>query len=171
MRRFRLTLLSAALVVGVFAGSAVSTPANASSQALLVFDSMAPVTGPYVGSANPIRGLSGGGLPWMISHADGVLSADGHLVVQVRGLVLADAAPVPANLRGTNPIPDFRAVVSCQTISGTAAMVANVATAPFKATTQGDSRIHTTVALPSPCIAPIVFVTSPGEAWFAAIGS
>jgi hypothetical protein len=170
MRRFRLALLVAALAVGVFAGSALSTAASASSQALLVFDSMAPVTGPYVGSANPVRGLSGGGLPWMIGHANGVLSADGHLVVQVRGLVLADAAPVPANLRGTNPIPDFRAVVSCQTISGTAATVANVATTPFPASSQGDATVVTNVSLPSPCIAPIVFVTSPGEAWFAAIG-
>jgi hypothetical protein len=171
MRRFRLALLSAALVAGVFAGSSLSTSASANSQALLVFDSMAPVTGPYVGSANPVRGLSGGALPWMISHASGVLSADGHLVVQVRGLVLADAAPVPANLRGTNPIPKFRAVVSCQTISGTVATVANVATQQFPASSRGDSTIVTTVGLTSPCIAPIVFVTSPGQAWFAATGS
>jgi hypothetical protein len=81
MRRFRLTLLLAALGVGLVAGSALGTSASASSQALLVFDSMAPVTGPYVGSANPIRGLPGGLLPWMIRHANGVLSADGHLVV------------------------------------------------------------------------------------------
>ena len=27
------------------------------------FDTMAPVTGPYVGAASPIRGVPGGGLP------------------------------------------------------------------------------------------------------------
>ncbi len=35
----------------------------------------------------------------------------------------------------------------------------------------GNSEIETNVSLPHPCIAPIVFVTSPGGAWFAATGS
>ena len=30
--------------------------------------------------------------------------------------------------------------------------------------------ISDTIVLPQPCIAPIVFVTSPGGAWFAATG-
>jgi hypothetical protein len=133
---------------------------------------MAPVTGPYVGAANPIRGLAGGGLPWAIGSGRGVVTTDGHIVVQVRGLVLANAAPVPLNLQGTNPVPDFRAVVSCQSISGGgAATVANLATALFPADAEGNSAIVATVDLPRPCIAPILFVTSPGQAWFASTGS
>jgi hypothetical protein len=34
----------------------------------------------------------------------------------------------------------------------------------------GDAEIEDTVTLPSPCFAPIVFVTSTGNAWFAVTG-
>ncbi len=68
---------------------------------------MTPVTGPYVGTVNPIRTVPGGGLPWMINEGTGFLSRDGRLDVRVHGLVLADNSAAPANLRGTNPVPDF----------------------------------------------------------------
>ena len=38
------------------------------------------------------------------------------------------------------------------------------------ATTGGDFETEAALGLPSPCIAPIVFVTSPGGAWLAATG-
>ena len=38
------------------------------------------------------------------------------------------------------------------------------------ATTGGDFETEAALGLPSPCIAPIVFITSPGGAWFAATG-
>jgi hypothetical protein len=138
---------------------------------VLKFDVMAPVTGPYVGSVNPIRGVAGGGLPWEIAEAHGKLGADGQLKITVEGLVLARHDPVPANLQGTNPVPSFKAIVSCQTITGTIATTTNVATGLFPASTAGDATIKAFVTLPSPCIAPIVFVTSPGGQWFAATGS
>ena len=136
------------------------------------FDTMAPVTGPYVGAANPIRNVPGGGLPWMIRAATGSLKSNGHLLVHVRGLVLAEEAPVPPALQGTNPIPDFEAIVSCQSIGTDGSAVStNVATGQFAASTDGNADINATVSLPSPCIAPIVFVASPTGAWFAATGS
>ena len=46
---------------------------------ILTFDTMAPVTGPYVGATNPIRGVPGGGLPWMIDGGRGSLDRDGRL--------------------------------------------------------------------------------------------
>src|SRR5262249_62102630 len=49
-------------VVGVAASA--STPGT-----VMKFDTMAPVTGPYVGAANPIRNVPGGGLPWIFSAA------------------------------------------------------------------------------------------------------
>jgi hypothetical protein len=73
--------------------------------------------------------------------------------------------------RGTNPIPDFEAIVSCQSISGTNATVTNVATGQFPASTRGNADIKARVTLPRPCIAPIVFVASPTGAWFAVTGS
>jgi len=168
--RWVLATLGAALAVLVSV-LGVTAPAGADPGTVVKFDTMTPVTGPYVGSANPIRTVPGGGLPWMISAGTGSLKSDGHLLVHVRGLVLADQPPVPPALQGTNPIPDFRAVVSCQSIgAGGTATVTNVSTAQFPASTAGNSDINATVSLPHPCIAPIVFVTSPGGMWFAATG-
>jgi hypothetical protein len=161
-------LVSAAAVQGV-AASAGPGPAT-----VLKFSTMTPVTGPYVGPANPIRGVAGGGLPWVITAGTGSLKRDGHLLVRVRGLVLARQAPVPPALQGTNPFADFRALVSCQSIGAqNTAAVANLSTGDFKANSAGDATINTTVSLPRPCIAPIVFVTGPTgtDAWFAVTGS
>jgi hypothetical protein len=170
MRRFSWMALAAlAGVTGLLLGSATTTAADPAR--VLDFDTMAAVTGPYVGTANPIRDVPGGGLPWMIQSGMGQLSTDGRLFIRVRGLVLADQAPVPASLRGTNPIPDFKGLVSCQTIGPDgAATITNVSTAPFPASKEGDSLIFARLSLPHPCIAPIVFVTSPSGAWFAATG-
>ena len=88
----------------------------------------------------------------------------------MRGLVLADQPPVPAALQGTNPIPDFQAIVSCQSIGASnSASIANVITGAFTASRDGNSKIHARVSLPRPCIALIVFVTGPGI-WLAATG-
>jgi hypothetical protein len=160
-------LVSAAAVQGV----AASGPGPAR---VLSFSTMTPVTGPYVGPANPIRGEAGGGLPWILTAGTGSLNRDGHLLVRVRGLVLAKAAPVPPALQGTNPFPDFRALVSCQSIgAGNTATITNISTGEFKADTAGDSTINAQVSLPRPCFAPIVFVTGPTgtNAWFAVTGS
>ncbi len=156
-----------ALLTGVLVTTALSGGDN---RKVLDSNVLAPVVEPYTGSANAIRGVSGGGLPWMLGDARSDLRSNGRLHVEVEGLVLANRAPVPENLRGTNPIPQFRAIVSCRTISGGAATIANVSTDPVDATPTGDAEIDTSVSLPSPCYAPIVFVTSPGGAWFAATG-
>src|SRR5258708_14265199 len=134
---------------------------------------MTPVTGRSVGPANPVRGVAGGGLPWVLTAGRGSLMSDGHLLVQVRGPVLASQAPVPPALQGTNPFPEFRAVVSCQSIgAGNTATITNISTGDFKANAAGDSTINAQVSLPKPCIAPIVFVTGPTgtDAWFAGTG-
>lgn len=161
-------LVSAAAVQGV-AASTGPGPAT-----VLKFDTMTPVTGPYVGPANPVRGVPGGGLPWVLTAGTGSLKRDGHLLVKVRGLVLANQPSVPEALQGTNPFPDFRAIVSCQSIGadGTAT-IANISTDNFKADAAGDSSINAMVSLPRPCIAPVIFVTGPTGVgvWFAATGS
>jgi hypothetical protein len=161
-------LVSAAAVQGV-AASAGPGPAT-----VLKFSTMTPVTGPYVGTANPVRGVAGGGLPWILTAGTGSLKRDGHLMVRVRGLVLARQASVPPALQGTNPFPDFRALVSCQSIgAGNTAAITNISTGDFTANAAGDSTINTRVSLPKPCIAPIVFVTGPTgtDAWFAVTGN
>jgi len=170
----KITWLLAALGVALVSLVPVlgsTAPAGADPGTILKFTTMTPVTGPYVGTANPIRTVPGGGLPWIITAGNGALKSDGHLLVHVRGLVLAGQPPVPPAVRGTNPVPDFEAIVSCQTISAAgAAAVTNVSAAQFPASTAGNSDINATVSLPHPCIAPIVFVASPTSAWFAATG-
>lgn len=146
-------------------------PAASTVPNVVKFDVMTTVTGPYVGGANPIRGLSGGGFPWEVREAKGEVDTDGTVMVKVRGLVLAHQDPVPPAKQGTNPIPQLKAIVSCRTINAGAPAVVNVETPPAPATTTGDATIEGTVSLPSPCIAPIVFVTSPTNAWFAATGA
>lgn len=153
-------------LAGLLAGLAlVSGPARAAdpSDHLLEWGLMAPVVRPFTGATNAIRGVPGGGRPWTITLGQGELGSDGRIEVKVRGLVLADTL--------ANPIPAFRAVVSCLSVdAGGAAVTVNVQTDPSPATPQGDAEIEGQVELPSPCIAPIVFVTSPGGAWFAATG-
>jgi hypothetical protein len=140
---------------------------------IMKFDTLSPVAGPYASSANAVRGIAGGALPWVLQNGSGSLSRDGHLLVRIRGLVLASHPSVPASLRGTNPFPAFRVVVSCLSIrqDGTAA-VANVSTGDFEASSSGDSDVDARVGLPRPCIAPIVLVTGPSGAqrWFAVTG-
>jgi len=167
MHSSKLHVVAFVLAVALVASFVTQTStASGEGNPIVTFNTMAPVTGPFVGTANPIRGINGGGLPWAIANGNGVLHADGKLDVNVHGLVLA-AGPNT----GKNPIPTFRAVVSCLSVSNGNPTTVNVSTDPFAATTTGDAHIHARLALPSPCIAPIIFVTSPTGAWFAATGN
>jgi hypothetical protein len=154
------------MIAGLLLGVAVSSAALAGDDGtILEFKTMVGVSGPFVGP-NAIQGIVGGGLPWAIASGKGELKADGKLEVKVRGLVLS-AGP----LSGTNPVTTFRAVVSCQTIDAAGQpAVANVSTGEFPANNAGDSDIEAMVMLPTPCVAPIVFVTNPALRWFAATG-
>jgi hypothetical protein len=169
MRRLAALATVAAAIFAVVFVPQIGT-ASSPGQQVLEFDLMAPVVEPFTGSANSIRGVPGGGLPWEIDEANGELSNDGSLEVEVDGLVLARRAPVPAALQGTNPIASFKAIVSCLTVADGVAQTVNVETDLAPATSTGDAQIEDSVELPSPCIAPIVFVTSPTGSWFAATG-
>jgi hypothetical protein len=161
-------------LLGLVLGTALVAPALGlgSDDGRKVLDAkvLAPVSEPYTGAANAIRGVPGGGLPWEIDAGSADLRASGRLRVEVEGLVLARRAPVPAALQGTNPIAQFKAIVSCLTTTDGAATTANVSTPLVPASATGDAEIDATVDLPSPCFAPIVFVTSPTGAWFAVTG-
>ncbi len=149
-----------------FVGAAPA--ASARPVSILQFDTMVGIPSTLTGTqgAAALRGINGGGKPWTLSEAKGNLGADGSLKVEVQGLVLAAT--------GSNPISSFAAIVSCVTSTGA---FDNILTAAFPATIGpaslggGDADIETTVALPQPCIAPIVFVTNSSGAWFAATGN
>jgi hypothetical protein len=165
-------------VIGSVSTKTIAVPnaallVSSGSALIMKFDTLTPVNGSLEESANTVRGLTGGGLPWAIESASGSLSCDGHLAVRIRGLVLAAHPEVPASLQGTNPFPAFRIVVSCLRADGNGALVvANVSTGDFEASSGGDSEIDARVSLPHPCVAPIVLVTGPSgtEGWLAVTG-
>jgi hypothetical protein len=109
-----------------------------------------------------LDGLTGGGAPWALDEGHARLFADGRLQVEVEGLVLNVTPPNPIN-----PIPNGRAVVTCNHV-----VAAKSPIVPFS--TAGDAEVETVVSLPSPCLAPTVFwvgVTATGaEPWFAVSG-
>jgi hypothetical protein len=168
MKKVFYWFLATALLFGGLFVSGNWSNAAARDQKILEFDTMVGVPPAFTGSQNPIRGVNGGGLPWVIASGRGELSTSGHLEIKVQGLVFA-AGPNT----GSNTIPAFRAIVSCLKSDGT---VDNVTTDPFPATLGpaseggGNAKIEANVSLPQPCIAPIVFVTSPTGAWFASSG-
>lgn len=172
MKKLVYLVLTAAIVLtGAFYGLRASD-AYAKVPKIIEFDTMVGVPKAYTATRSPIRGINGGGLPWVIRAAEGELKQSGDLEVSVTGLVLDPHDPaVPANLAGTNPIPNFKAIVSCQSVDASGnANVTNVSTGLFPATGSGNAKIEAHLDLPKPCIAPIIFVTSPGDAWFAATG-
>lgn len=146
---------------------------------LLEWDTMVGVPRPFTGATNAIRGVAGGGLPWVIGPTKGELDVNGRLEIEVTGLVFdpADATVISRGLANMNTVPAFAAVVSCLSKDAAgAASTVNMMTEAFPATQGmasaggGNAKIEAQVMLPKPCIAPIVFVTSPTGAWFAATG-
>ena len=168
MRKTLVVTIIMVLVLGGLLFGGQASPAAADEHTLLQFNTMVGVPPSFTAAKNPIRNINGGGLPWMLTSAAGRLSESGRLELVVHGLVLAAGANA-----GSNPIANFRATVSCLTTDG---VVDNETSELFPASTGpassggGNAQIQTTLSLPSPCIAPIVFVTSPGGAWFAATG-
>jgi hypothetical protein len=147
-------------------GLVLQATAGSNESRALEFQTMTPVVSPFTGSVDPVRGINGGGVPWRLDSAKGELGADGHLEIKVEGLVIASS--------GANPIAAFRGVVNCLTPTSPTTGV-NLVTDPAPATTAGDATIEANLALPTPCIAPIVFVTNgivpaPGV-WFATTGT
>lgn len=139
------------------------------TETVLEFQTMVGVNGMFLGATNPIRGVDGGGLPWVLDGAKGELKDNGKLEVEVEGLVVPGTSPCGVDC---NPAPFFKALVSCLTVD---AGIENVSTTNGSEVmigdpTNGNAKIEAMLDLPDPCIAPIVFVTSPTGAWFAVTG-
>lgn len=170
MKRFAIALAVMLFFSPMYFSQGVPVAA-AREATLLQFNTMVGVPPLLTGAQSqaPLRGINGGGLPWMLTSARGNLTASGHLKILVNGLVFASGPNT-----GSNTVGSFRALVSCVQSDGT---FDNILTAAFPATLGaasaggGDAEIETTVSLPDPCIAPIVFVTSPGGSWFAVTGN
>lgn len=174
--RSKFAALGAAALVAA-STLALSTTAGADKSAkILEWDTMVGVPNGYLGAAGAFRaGVPGGGLPWVVGRADGELRANGKLEIEVEGVVFDpnDPVTIQRGLAGRNTVPTFKAIVSCQTLVNGVATVVNVATDPVPADEAGNAEFDTKVMLPSPCIAPIVYVST-GSAiannWFATTG-
>lgn len=139
----------------------------------LRFERLVGVPRPFVGAAGAIRGVNGGGLPWVVRRGEARLDSDGTLRVEVEGLVIDPDDPTAQarGLGGTNPSAQFEAILSCETVQSGARTVVNLATDPFDASPRGDAETRQKLhGIPSPCLAPIVFVASPTGSWFAVSG-
>ena len=157
-------------VVAVLGAAVFLVPAvglgNGDSRKVLEAKVLAPLAPPYVsrpGAPVKIRDVPGAGAQWSIGNAEVDLRSDGHLDIEVHGLIVTPL--------GRNPLAQFGAIVSCQSVVNGAPGVINVPTAPFNTNGDpGDAMTETNVALPMPCLAPIVFVTTPGGSWIAVTG-
>ena len=169
MKKLLTITLAFILVLNTFSFAGSISTASASEPKILEFDTMIGVPRPYTGATNAIRGVPGGGRPWVIGFAKGELKTNGELELKVRGLVIDPNEPIAA--AGTNPAGNFKAIVSCMSKDASGnAIVSNVETPTFPTDLGGNTDIEATVTLPQPCIAPIIFVTSGGGSWFAATG-
>ena len=170
-----LGILAVVCVVTAVAVVAAVPPANSSSgKTLFEFDALVGVSGAFVGSSMPLRGIAGGGFPWVISEGKAKLGSGGDLKVEVEGLVIdpSNATAQAKGVAGTNPLPFFFATVSCLDSTGS---VVNINSTPVPASTSGNAEIEQNVALPTTCFAPVVLVrgSATGSAvgpWFAASG-
>jgi hypothetical protein len=175
------SILAGFVLLALLFAAPLATSVNAKGDSkLLEWESMVGVPRPYTGAVNAIRGISGGGLPWVIASGKGELTTNGKLEVKVTGLVIDpnDPAAIANGNAGRNPAAQFKAIVSCQTLDASgAAVVVNVSSPLVNATVGlasaggGNAKIETTLSLPRPCIAPLVFVTSANGSWFATIGN
>lgn len=165
-KRDALKLLGAGTALSVLGAGT----ATAEGRGGPVLDSKRMAGNDLTGSAGAIRGVDAGGLPWVVDDARARLKADGELDVRVEGLIIDPDADHAA--AGTNPVPQFRAIVSCLSPDGSGHVVETVRTETFTASEAGDARIEAELDVPDPCLAPIVLVAGPEEilgsdVWFA----
>ena len=106
-----------------------------------------------------IAGVTGAGHAWSVKNGRAKLFADGRVDLHVHGLVLFP--------EGTQPAANVRVVVSCN--GGGAGNVIQSGLVPLSQP-KGDAHFNARLTLPSPCLAPTIFVTSPGGTWFAVSG-
>jgi hypothetical protein len=165
------TRLAAAAALTLVITAAGSGPAFADhgggshhGHKLIDTEMLVPVQGSFVGKAHPVRGLNGGGLPWVISEGEITVRADGRVKMEVEGLVIDPTETANPAFAGINPSPTFTVIVSCLDDKG---KVTNITAGTTPATKAGDAEFEGSVSLPMDCMSPIAFVTNAGGAWFA----
>src|SRR5215831_9254125 len=117
-RLVRALVVLAGLLLAALAMAPMASATDMPARDVLRFDTAFANVSPFIGAAGTVRGITAAPLPWAIRSIHGDLRSNGQLTIDVDGLVLANDPSVPANLRNTNPVPMFAAIVSCETASG-----------------------------------------------------
>jgi hypothetical protein len=133
MQRMSILAVAVCMMAGMFA---IGTSADE-----LVF--IAPVVGSNPGAT--IAGVASGGAPWVVRRGIAVLTDEGRLSVDVRGLVL----PSANNTAG--PVTGVAASVVCANAVVATSNSANLSSA-------GDAEIHARLSVPLPCVGAVVLV-------------
>ena len=133
MRRVSLLALVVCLLAGMFA---IGTSADE-----LVF--IAPVVGSNPGAT--VAGVASGGAPWVVRRGIAVLTDDGRLSVDVRGLVL------PSVNSTAGPVTGVAASIVCANAVVATSNSANLSSA-------GDAEIHAKLSVALPCVGAVVLV-------------
>ncbi len=120
-----------------------------------------PVTG--AATPNVVRGVSPGGVPWVISKLEATVLASGRIDVRGRGLLLAGGNGI-----GTNGNQSVHATLFCGPAATATAHSTAAAGVPLASS--GDFRIEDTLspAPPNPCTSPVLLIENTGGRWFAA---
>jgi hypothetical protein len=122
-----------------------------------------PVTGAAANGAvnlNLVRGVSPGG-PWRIAALEAVVTSDGRIKIEGRGLLLASGNGI-----GTNAGQTVHATLFC----GPAASATAHDSTGVALESDGDFRIDDFLspAPPSVCETPVLLIRNAGGVWFAA---
>jgi hypothetical protein len=130
------TAVLACLLTGIFVVGAVADE----------FVFLSPVVGSNPGVT--IAGVPSGGAPWVVRRGTAILTDDGRLLVDVRGLIL----PSTGN---TGPVTQVAASVVCSGAVAATTSAVNLAS-------DGNAEIASRVSLPSPCLGAIVLIRVAG---------
>ena len=117
-----------------------------------------PVTG-------SIRRVPPGAVEWALQRGSTQVNAAGQLSLEVRGLLITGTG---TNLDGTTgPVTSVVASLTCK---GRPPTIVNTSAVPLSP--KGDAKVHERIALPAPCLAPIVLVRANigVDPWIAATG-
>jgi hypothetical protein len=136
MKRTLSAVVLSCLVAGMFA---ISTFADELSF-------FAPILGSSPGIT--IAGVPSGGAPWVVKRAFVVLTDDGRVRADVRGLIL----PSTGN---AGPVTEVSASVVCSD-----AVAATSAAVPLSK--DGNAEIHAKLQVPSPCFGPVILIRVAG---------
>ena len=110
-----------------------------------------------------VRGVGGGGAPWVVAEGEAELDSDGDLEVEVEGLLITGTGGAADGTIGS--VTDVAASLTCEG----AGVVATTGVFPLSAA--GDAEIEDEITIPSPCVGPIILIRIGATGhWIAASG-